>query len=1141
MAVTEENTTRFKGSINLLTTESGETPEYLINGAPASVTEGLAATLIEGNTTDGTDLVVSSGDKILVEDILGNGSAGLLDLHAGVNNPTGGTAHVEGGGGSVTGGTVQLIGGTGGTNGGDIQFIAGEGPKNLGGSIFSIAGNGGVDDGTGAGGDIFQQAGGGGFDGGKGGDIVLLSGEAEGPGEDSGEVIIETGSSQQGNVADVLFQRTTGSVGIGVNSVVASAQLEVSSASRGFLKPRMTTAERDNISSPATGLEIFNITTNQPEFFNGTVWGIPPSPAENFATTLAVDNKTDGNNIVITNNDLIVGEAGTTGATIFILGGFGDNVAGGVVIACGTTDNGPGADTTRTAGPGGTEGGSAPGGDIIDKSGSGNSNNQKSGDLHYFAGNPDGSGAFGNMFLQEDGGNVVVGTDKDYADQLTVRKDSSNSATNIINAIINESQTDNNWAEFDFKSLSSTGSVFTGARTGIQVLDHNNSTKSADYVIKTTHNNILSERFRISDGVVNIPTGKVGIGTNSPTNALEVESGATNQLLRLSALSTNSAAVLNFNSERTNAGNLSIWNFLHSDVAVASVTTVLTDAGSDFAELRFATKGAGGLVDHFIISDEGVVTIGGEVASKVSPTTVEIFTTDDLDALATAGVITVTGKLTLLMKAALTHDVRFVLDGGELLFSSDQFNDYTYSGTGTLFSGAGNIGSFKVGILSSSTGTFSSITSGLINFGNSPISFWDDLGTFSNGLFLIRNGSFNNNVVGITLTNCNINLADTAVINTPVGGGGHAFNIISPAPGTINVITGVVGFIDPSGFILRVDPSFNENSGFSFTAGNIPAGAIFDTTGGATGTFATVADAAVSLEEITSVTDSGGVARFNGLFGAILFVNQEVDIVNFVTQTNYNQTGIITATGAGFFEIASIAFTGNDTTGDFSSNSITCGEVGTALIDGDTLTIKTTLGAQYDGPATVYNQLVNSFQINRTFSITRAGTWNTAGLDQTDPRVLASDNPGFANSEIVAFGSMNANANTTAAVDGTYAALDVTGFIDNAISERFKLIDAVACIYEFTGNEPCSCFVTGFIWATKSGSTGNYRFALSVNGAVPVFASADYSPMEVKTTKVQAAAEDIAQLVKGDTIQWMVAGDGTGDDPTITDFKMRIK
>jgi uncharacterized protein (TIGR02145 family) len=59
-------------------------------------------------------------------------------------------------------------------------------------------------------------------------------------------------------------------VGIGTNSPNANAALDVVSTTQGILFPRMTTAERDLISSPAEGLTIFNTTTNAMQTNTGT-------------------------------------------------------------------------------------------------------------------------------------------------------------------------------------------------------------------------------------------------------------------------------------------------------------------------------------------------------------------------------------------------------------------------------------------------------------------------------------------------------------------------------------------------------------------------------------------------------------------------------------------------------------------------------------------------------------------------------------------------------------------------------------------------------------------------------------------------------------------------------------------------------
>ncbi len=61
-------------------------------------------------------------------------------------------------------------------------------------------------------------------------------------------------------------------VGIGTATPDASAKVDITSTTQGLLPPRMTTAQRDAISSPATGLVIFNTTTNGLEFKSSTGW-----------------------------------------------------------------------------------------------------------------------------------------------------------------------------------------------------------------------------------------------------------------------------------------------------------------------------------------------------------------------------------------------------------------------------------------------------------------------------------------------------------------------------------------------------------------------------------------------------------------------------------------------------------------------------------------------------------------------------------------------------------------------------------------------------------------------------------------------------------------------------------------------------
>jgi hypothetical protein len=62
------------------------------------------------------------------------------------------------------------------------------------------------------------------------------------------------------------------SVGIGTNTPNASAQLDITSTNKGILIPRMTSAQRTAIVSPASGLMVYETTSNSLWVFNGTVW-----------------------------------------------------------------------------------------------------------------------------------------------------------------------------------------------------------------------------------------------------------------------------------------------------------------------------------------------------------------------------------------------------------------------------------------------------------------------------------------------------------------------------------------------------------------------------------------------------------------------------------------------------------------------------------------------------------------------------------------------------------------------------------------------------------------------------------------------------------------------------------------------------
>jgi len=79
---------------------------------------------------------------------------------------------------------------------------------------------------------------------------------------DMGNIIVRNGDTTQG-----------GSISIGTGSAaVASAMLELSSTTKGFLCPRMTTTQKNAIATPAAGLVVYDSTTNKLCCYNGSTW-----------------------------------------------------------------------------------------------------------------------------------------------------------------------------------------------------------------------------------------------------------------------------------------------------------------------------------------------------------------------------------------------------------------------------------------------------------------------------------------------------------------------------------------------------------------------------------------------------------------------------------------------------------------------------------------------------------------------------------------------------------------------------------------------------------------------------------------------------------------------------------------------------
>lgn len=127
----------------------------------------------------------------------------------------------------------------------------------------------------------------------------------------------------------------TGHVGIG--TVSPSAPLEVASTTGGVVFPRLTTAQRDAISSPTDGETIFNTTNNQLESYNGSDWVVVGSSDGIRAKTSFQGVSTVTRNTNAESNISSVTRTGTGQYTITFSTAVSDPI---VSFSCGRTTNG---------------------------------------------------------------------------------------------------------------------------------------------------------------------------------------------------------------------------------------------------------------------------------------------------------------------------------------------------------------------------------------------------------------------------------------------------------------------------------------------------------------------------------------------------------------------------------------------------------------------------------------------------------------------------------------------------------------------------------------------------------------------------------------------------------------------------------
>jgi hypothetical protein len=191
--------------------------------------------------------------------------------------------------------------------------------------------------------------------------------------------------TKDGGNRTALFWNSTGQIGIGTTTPASSALLDVSSTSKGFLPPRMSQTQRDAVASPAEGLTVYNTSTDRLNLWNGTAWTevitgttAAPAAAVTYSYTGGVQTYTvpaGMTQLKVTavgaagglnsGNGFAGGQGGSVTATIavtpgetltiYVGGKGGDSFSGSVGAAAGYNGGGQGFARFSTGGGGGTD------------------------------------------------------------------------------------------------------------------------------------------------------------------------------------------------------------------------------------------------------------------------------------------------------------------------------------------------------------------------------------------------------------------------------------------------------------------------------------------------------------------------------------------------------------------------------------------------------------------------------------------------------------------------------------------------------------------------------------------------------------------------------------------------------------------
>ena len=447
-------------------------------------------------------------------------------------------------------------------------------------------------------------------------------------------------------------------VGIGTTTPNASAQLDISSTTKGVLVPRMTSLQRLAIASPVKGLLVFDTDNNSFWFYNGSAWSNIPASNEFISqngmvhntTNMATDNfvfgsvKMDDTTGTADNNRFYFNKAkGAFRAGRVTTNNWNNDSVGIYSFAAGTDSKAKGDNATAIG-----EGTSASGhsstalGAITNASGwvstalGGETKAQAnystalgyrsnaSGDYSTAIGNS--TTASGNSSTAMGNGTTASGSGSTAMGGLTTASGSFSFATGVFSTASGNTSTAIGVANASGDYSAAIGIGVNAPSYGETSIGLNNTAYTLATNGATTFN-AADRLFSIGNGTADnarsnaltiFKNGNTGIGTDNPTSKLDVNGQI---IIEQKNFGGYGGLLIKGNVPGSNYPNIgfSVKNTSNSDVIAASVTgeLIANTLGAEAIDLVLATSknGQSGLSEKLRIKSNGALAVSGNTGT----------------------------------------------------------------------------------------------------------------------------------------------------------------------------------------------------------------------------------------------------------------------------------------------------------------------------------------------------------------------------------------------------------------------------------------------------------------------------------------------------------------------------------------------